>query len=144
MEPTLHCAKPGFGCHGSAEDHVLVQPGKAVKRGDLIIFQTPPAAATTCGEGGLFVKRIVGMPGETVSEDDHGFISIDGKRLAERYVPAKARELDNGHFHQHWTVPVGDYFVLGDNRSMSCDSRNWGGLPRRDIIGPVVKILRGT
>src|SRR5579862_8801363 len=77
MEPTLHCAKPGFGCRGSAEDHVLVQPGKAVKRGDIIVFQAPPSAARGCGESGTFIKRIVGLPGETVREDAHGFIYVD-------------------------------------------------------------------
>jgi hypothetical protein len=49
------------------------------------VFKTPPEAATKCGEGGLFVKRLIGQPGETVHEDDQGFIEIDGKRLSEPY-----------------------------------------------------------
>jgi signal peptidase I len=143
MEPTLHCAKPGAGCLGSASDHVVVQVGKAVKRGDIVVFQTPPAAVSACGEGGLFIKRIVGLPGETVSEDAHGLISINGKRLAEAYISARARASDSSHFLQHWKVSAGDYFVLGDNRSESCDSRFWGGVPKKNVIGPVVKIVRG-
>jgi signal peptidase I len=143
MEPTIHCAKPGVGCLGTADDHVLVKVGKAVKRGDIIAFQTPPKAANVCGEGGIFLKRIVGLPGETVSEDGRGFISVDGKRLSEPYISARARALDTFFRQRQWKVPAGDYFTIGDNRSESCDSRYWGGVPRKNVIGPVVKITRG-
>jgi signal peptidase I len=143
MEPTIHCAKPNPGCLGTADDHVLVQVGKDVKRGDIIAFQTPPKATSVCGEGGIFLKRIVGLPGETVSEDGRGFISVDGKRLSEPYISARARALDTSFHQRQWKVPAGDYFTIGDNRSESCDSRLWGGVPRHNIIGPVVKITRG-
>jgi len=143
MEPTLNCGKPGPGCLGAAADQVIADIGKPVKRGDIIVFQTPRAASFACGEGGTFVKRIVGLSGETVSEDGQGFISVNGKRLSEPYVSARARALDSYHFDKHWNVPAGDYFVAGDNRSQSCDSRQWGGVPRTNVIGPVVKIIRG-
>ena len=96
-----------------------------------------------CGEGGIFVKRIVGLPGETLSEDTHGFISVDGKRLNEPYVSARARAFDTSYRDRQWKVVAGDYFAIGDNRSESCDSRAWGGVPRGNVIGPVVKIVRG-
>jgi signal peptidase I len=97
MEPTLNCAKPVSGCLGTSADHVSAQVGKAVKRGDIVVFRTPPAAVNACGEGGTFIKRVVGLPGETVSEDGSGFISIDGKRLSEPYVSANDRELPDRH-----------------------------------------------
>jgi signal peptidase I len=135
MEPTIRCAKPAVGCTGTADDHVIVQVGKRVKRGDIVAFDTPPKATNACGAGGIFLKRIVGLPRETIAED--------GKRLHEPYISARARALDTFFHEKHWKVPAGDYFVLGDNRSESCDSRYWGGVPRHNVIGPVVKINRG-
>jgi signal peptidase I len=143
MEPTLNCAKPVSGCLGTVADHVIVDVGKPVQRGDIVIFRAPPRATTACGEGGTFVKRIVGLPGETVSEDGLGFISVNGKRLIEPYASTKARLSDTGFRHRLWKVPAGDYFVLGDNRGQSCDSRMWSGVPSGNIIGPVVKIEHG-
>jgi len=145
MEPTLHCAKgpANPGCLGNADDEVVVQVGASVKRKDIAVFKTPPETAVKCGEGGLFVKRVIGLPGETVRQDDQGFISINGKRLAEPYVSAERRLADSSHFGETWHVPSGDYFMIGDNRSQSCDSRIWGSVPRRNIVGPVVKIIRG-
>ena len=143
MEPTLNCAQPTPGCLGTTADHVLAQVGKPVERGDIVVFNAPHAAANACGEAGTFIKRVVGLPGETVGEDSQGFISIDGERLSEPYVSAAARRQDI-HTGQNWKVPAGDYFVLGDNRPQSCDSRSWGGVPSNEIIGPVVKIIRGS
>lgn len=145
MEPTLHCARPSPGCRGRADDGIVVQVtgAKGLERGDIIVFRTPVAAAAKCGEGGTFVKRVIGLGGETVHEDKHGFIDIDGKQLTERYVGAFSRREDTQHFGGTWRVPRGEYFVMGDNRSESCDSRTWGSVPARNVIGPVTKILRG-
>jgi signal peptidase I len=147
MEPTLHCAKgpAEAGCLGKADDLMIVRlsGAKGLERGDIILFRTPGQATVKCGEGGTFVKRIVGLAGETVHEDKHGFIDIDGKRLAEPYVAPIPRQDDTRNFGVTWHVPRGEYFVMGDNRPDSCDSRVWGGVPAKNVIGPVTKILRG-
>ncbi len=116
------------------------------QRGQIVVFTAPPKA-NVCGHddaGTTFVKRLIGLPGETVREDDHGFIWIRPPgatrwtRLAEPYVSSAARRDDTSDFGQTWRVPEGEYFMLGDNRGASCDSRKWGAVPRSSLIGPVM------
>lgn len=136
MEPTLHCARPGSGCGARFSDRVLanrfIYHFKKPSRGDIIVFKTPPAAKEKCGAGGTFVKRLIGLPGETVQEKD-GVVYINGKRLEEPYIKPDRRDHRTGT----WKVPEGRYFFMGDNRTQSCDSREWGSVPRKNIIGEV-------
>jgi signal peptidase I len=134
MEPTLHCAHPGVGCEASKQDRVFAikylwaQPG----RSDIVAFRTPPGALAACGTSGVFIKRIVGMPGETFQEQK-GRVYIDGLLLREPYVKQRGASS-----HRRVKIPKDNYYVLGDNRTGSCDSRDWGPLPRANIIGRVI------
>ena len=148
MEPTLHCARPDLGCEARFSDRVLAcrfcYRFWSPKRGDIIVFKTPPLAAVKCGAGGTFVKRLIGLPGETIYEDKHGFLWITppgGKkatRLKEPYIQPARRAQDTANDNERWVVPAGSYFFMGDNRGASCDSRVWGSVPRKNLIGKVI------
>jgi signal peptidase I len=137
MEPTLHCARPGQGCEARLSDRVLanrfIYHFRSPHRGEIIVFNTPTAAAeAACNASGTFVKRLIGLPGETVKEKN-GFIFINGRKLDEPYIQSARRDHQSGT----WFVPKGHYFFMGDNRRESCDSRRWGSVPRKNIIGEV-------
>jgi signal peptidase I len=141
MESTLHCARPAPGCESRFSDRVLanrfVYHFRDPQRGDVIVFQTPPSAKAKCGAGGTFVKRIIGLPGERVSirlRRGAAFVFIDGKRLEEPYIESDRRDIGPA---ESYRVPKGHYFVMGDNRSQSCDSRVWGSVPEQNLIGKV-------
>jgi signal peptidase I len=142
MEPTLHCARPALGCEARFSDRVIAceicYRFSAPARGQIVVFHAP-AAARGCRDGGpgIFVKRLIGLPGETVREDVQAHIWIDGHRLSEPYVSQTSRKTDT-YRGQTWHVPTSSYFMLGDNRGGSCDSRVWGAVPRSSLIGPVV------
>jgi signal peptidase I len=138
MEPTLHCAKPGSGCTGSLNDRVLV--AKIVyrfrdpERGEIAVFHAPALAKQRCTEGGTYLKRVIGLPGDQVSERN-GFFYVDGKKLSEPYLSVYDRDAVT---HTWARLGPKQYFVMGDNRLGSCDSRTWGSVPRSAFIGPVV------
>jgi signal peptidase I len=136
MEPTLHCAGSP-GCEARLSDRVLanrfIYHFRNPRRGEIIVFKTPPAAQRNCGAGGTFVKRLIGLPGETWSERN-GFVYINGKKLDEPYIKANRRDTET---HEAEKIPQKMYFMMGDNRSSSCDSRVWGAVPRKNLIGEV-------
>jgi signal peptidase I len=139
MEPTLHCAKPASGCEAVDNDRIVVQePAPRLKRGDIVVFKTPPTALARCGAGGTFVKRLIGLPGERWAEKG-GYVYINGKKLNEPYLKADRRDTET---HKQITIREGMYFMMGDNRSSSCDSRVWGTVPTANLIGKVVQIQR--
>jgi signal peptidase I len=138
MEPSLHCARPGAGCLAGFSDRVvaarIVYRFRAPHRGEIAVFDSPSEAATRCIGGGTFVKRVIGLPGEVVSERD-GHVFIDGRPLAEPYVVPAERDSTTATWRR---LGPNSYFVMGDNRRDSCDSRAWGPVPRGKFIGPVV------
>jgi signal peptidase I len=146
MEPTLHCARPAAYCEARFSDRVLanrlIYHFRDPRRKEIIVFNTPTKdgvdlAKNACGAGGTFVKRLIGLPGDTVHEDSRGFIYIDGKKLNEPYVQDWRRQRDVENRNRTWHVPQGQYFFMGDNRWQSCDSRRWGPVPRKNLIGKV-------
>ena len=136
MEPTLHCAG-GQGCEARLSDRVLanrfIYRFRSPHRGEIVVFKTPPAAKQRCGAGGTFVKRLIGLPGENWSERN-GYVYINGKKLNEPYIKADRRDTET---HGPQVIPKGQYFMMGDNRAESCDSRVWGTVPRKNLIGEV-------
>lgn len=101
------------------------------QRGDVIVFKAPK------DEEKDFIKRVIGQPGDTVILKD-GFVYINGILLNESaYLASDVRTYGGSFLKDGETiiVPNGNYFVLGDNRMYSSDSREWGFLPEKDIIG---------
>jgi signal peptidase I len=136
MEPTLHCAHPAAWCSGTISDRVianrLAYRFREPRRGEIVVFRAPQRTESVCGAAGVFVKRLVGLPGDRVSLR-RGRVFVDGRRLHEPYVARHNQDAATGS----WAVPAGHYFFLGDNRTHSCDSRAWGAVARGDLIGPV-------
>lgn len=95
-------------------------------RGDIVMHRFPPNPAK------FYIKRIVGLPGERI-EIRNGAVSINGSRIDESYVDP---QLNSGkHSDVDLIIEPGHYFVLGDNRDNSSDSRSWGAVERSLIVG---------
>ena len=108
---------------------------KAPERGEVVVFEAPP------NPDKYYIKRIIGLPGETVAIN-RGQVTIinkenpEGFKLEEPYVKFPKDE------NLRKTLGDKEYFVMGDNRAASSDSRIWGALPEENIVGrPVVRFL---
>lgn len=96
------------------------------ERGDLAVFSDP--------EGDLAIKRVVGLPGDTVAVWD-GVLRVNGEPQREPYVNYR---LADSTFFGPEKVPAGHVFLMGDNRFNSLDSRTFGPVPERDLLGRVI------
>jgi signal peptidase I len=145
MEPTLHCARPGLGCESNKSDRILanrfIYHFRDPKRKEIVVFNPPSRAKVLCpGGSGVYVKRIIGLPGDRW-EERHGYVYINGKLLDEPYVQSARRDDKSYKLSDllpgATRIPKDDYLMMGDNRIQSCDSRTWGLVPRKSIIGEV-------
>jgi signal peptidase I len=122
MEPTLQVG-----------DRVLVNKVSyhvhSVHRGDIVVFRRPALEGHSAIRD--LIKRVIGLPGETIESSDDGRVLIDGRPLPETYLPRGMRT--TGIDRQE--IPPGSYWVMGDNRSNSRDSRFFHAIPRSLIVG---------
>ncbi|MBE7541301.1 MAG: signal peptidase I [Bryobacteraceae bacterium] len=101
-----------------------------VRRGDTVVFWFPGDPSKS------YIKRVIGLPGDRV-EIIAGTVHVNHEPLVEEYVPDEYRDISSS---PAVTVPEGRYYVLGDHRSSSNDSRNWGPVPAEAIYGKAVFI----
>ena len=131
-----------FGPNGGLERGVL--PMRNIRRGDVVVFKYPEDPERD------FIKRVIGLPGETLEVKDKR-VYINGKALDEPYVhyleppagPSAYNEVTSYDLRERYgpvTVPADKYFVMGDNRDNSQDSRYWGFLPREYVKGRALMI----
>ncbi len=117
----------------------LLLPARAIRRGDVVVFKFPEDPRRD------FIKRVIGLPGETVEIRDKRVL-VDGRLLDEPYAfhsddrvwPDRAGVPERGRRRDHLAervVPAGSYFVMGDNRDDSNDSRFWGPIPGSNVVG---------
>lgn len=121
MEPNLHNA-----------ERILVDKWTYLfhtpARGDIIVFIAPPEPSQN------YVKRVVGIPGDTITINDTTVI-VDGVTLQESYIDPKRQGNPYSKPITNLVIPPNEYYVLGDNRAGSSDSRDWGFVPSKNIIG---------
>ena len=122
MEPTLQIQDYIFA---SKLSYRFQEP----KRGDIVVFKYPRDTTR------YFVKRLIAVGGETVAFRNSQ-LYINGTLVPEDYLPAGLRTPDYGPVE----VPEGNYFMMGDNRNNSSDSREWGFVPRNLIVGKEIFI----
>jgi signal peptidase I len=115
-------------------DKISYKVGKP-QRGDVVVFHAPPAANCPKGTGCDFIKRVIGLPGDRVEVKDNA-LWVNGTKLSEPYIPS-TYEILPGAFTKGKVVSLGtdEYFVSGDNRPYSSDSRAWGPITSNEIVG---------
>ena len=106
----------------------------AIERGDVVVFRYPRDPEKS------YIKRVIAVPGDRL-RIDHGDVWLDGKRQIEAYVPDEFRDRRS---MTEMVVPEGTYFMMGDHRSISSDSREFGPVERSLIYGKAVFVYWPT
>lgn len=109
-----------------------------VRTGEIVVFRRPPAD-TVAPQIADLVKRVVGLPGQTIASGPGAQVLINGKPIAQPWLTAQAKA-DPGPAIRTQVIPKGQYFMMGDNRGNSEDSRFFGTVPGSLIVGRVVTI----
>ena len=127
-------------------DRILVQKAfftwRDLHEGDIVVFSHPPRDNCPGPPGGDLVKRVIALPGQTIYSSGNR-IYIDGRKLAEPYLPHPdplGPPIPDASRQRPFRVPPGDFYVLGDNRGDSCDSRYWGPIKGTSVVGKVVLV----
>jgi signal peptidase I len=123
-------------------DRIVVQKAffswRDVREGDIVVFSHPPLDHCPGPQEGDLVKRVIALPGQTIYSSGNR-IYINGRPLAEPYLPRHdPLGLPIAGRQHPYRVPPGEFYLLGDNRAISCDSRYWGPVKGSSIIGKVV------
>jgi signal peptidase I len=124
-------------------DRILVEKAffswHDVHEGEIVVFSRPPL--DDCPGQGDLVKRVIALPGQTIYSSGNS-IYINGRLLAEPYLPKPdPLGLPIASRQHPYRVPPGEFYMLGDNRADSCDSRFWGPIKGSTIIGRVVLVF---
>lgn len=113
------------------------RPPERIERGDVVVFDGSGTGFLPEGAPPRkYVKRVVGLPGETVAGSDGGVVTVDGKPVEEPYA-----DLTDSPRFGPARVPEGEYFLLGVNRDASSDSRFDGTVPHANVLGTCDRIL---
>ncbi|MGH3261508.1 MAG: signal peptidase I [Trebonia sp.] len=127
-------------------DRILVQKAffdsHDLHEGDIVVFTQPPLDHCGGQQGDDLVKRVIALPGQTIYSSGNT-IYVDGKPLAEPYLPhfdPLGPPIPDASRQHPYRVPRGEFYMLGDNRAISCDSRYWGPIEGSSMVGKVVLV----
>jgi signal peptidase I len=127
-------------------DRIVVQKAfftwRDVREGDIVVFSHPPLDHCGGPQEGDLVKRVIALPGQTIYSSGNS-IYVNGRLLAEPYLPHDdplGPPVPDASSQHPYRVPPGEFYMLGDNRADSCDSRYWGPVKGSSIVGKVVLV----
>ena len=127
-------------------DRILVQKAffssHDVREGDIVVFSHPPLDDCPGPQNGDLVKRVIALPGQTIYSSGNN-VYVDGRLLSEPYLPRYdplGPPIPDATRQHPYRVPAGDFYVLGDNRAISCDSRYWGPITGSSIVGKAILV----